>query len=346
VSTTAFTVERPRRLAFRRIDVAIVAFTVLAALMAWGLAVAHGRTFALLALVPCLAAVALRMRPVWAAGCIGLGATMLRLFYMGIGSSTQIDNARAAAERAFGGASPYGVLIPSTTWSAEPYIYGPLGLLWWQPGVAVELAAAVAVTVLLIRTRSWLTLAAYSGLPFSIYLTTTGVNDYSPGFLIAAALLLVRTRPVAGAGLLGVAAAVKPYAFAWFLPVIGYGGWQVAAALGATTAVLWSPLIAWGPIGFLRSVQLVGDLYPAPANALNVPLLRWAAVPLALVGLLARRWDHAVLIGAAVFVTYLFFSRWASLGYWLAVIPAAGIAIEDLWMRHSSATATYLASTA
>ena len=49
-------------------------------------------------------------------------------------------------------------------------------------------------------------------------------------------------------------------------------------------------------------------------------------------GLLVRRWEWMVLIGALTFVVFLFLDRWASLGYWLAVGPIAGIALERLWV--------------
>ena len=87
----------------------------------------------------------------------------------------------------------------------------------------------------LVACRSWLTLALYAGLPFAVFLTTTGVNDYSPGLLILSAMLLLRSRPVPGAAVLALAASVKPYAFAWFLPAIGFAGMSAAAVLiGAT----------------------------------------------------------------------------------------------------------------
>ena len=318
---------------FSRIDLAIVLFAVPATLMALPLAVVHGRPLALLALAPAVMAVVLRTRPAAAATCIGVSATLLRLAYIGVGYSTQIDHARHAAERAWDGMSPYGLLIATPGAPPEPYVYGPLGLLWWQPGPIVELAAAVGVTILLIQTRSWLTLALYSGLPFAVFLTTTGVNDYSPGLLIASALLLMRRQPAMGAGLLAVAAAVKPYAFAWFLPAIGYGGWVVAGPLVGATALLWSPLFGWGFSSYVRSVQLNGAVHPVTANALNLPQARVLAFPLSLAGLVTRRWDYAVLTGSAVFVVYLFLDRWASLGYWMAVIPIAGIAAEQLWAR-------------
>ena len=325
--------DRHLAVSVTRVDAAIVGYAVLATLMAWGLATVHDRPIALLSLIPACIALAFRRRAILAGVCVGVSATILRFSYLGIGYSTQVDHARTAAARAFSGISPYGALLPSATAPPEPYVYGPLGLLWWQPGPIVELFAAIAVTVLLIRTQSWLTLAVYSGLPFSVFLTTTGVNDYSPGLLIAGALLLMRTRPALGAALLSVAAAVKPYALAWFLPAVGYGGWVVAASLFGVTALLWSPLLVWGPASYLRSLQLNASVHPVSANALNLPILRILAIPLSLLGIFTRRWENAVLLGAAVFVVYLFLGQWASLGYWVAVIPAAGIAIERRWSR-------------
>jgi hypothetical protein len=333
MNTTPLVARQRTAFALTRLDAAVVMYAVPATLMAWGLATVHDRPVAFLSLIPMVAALALRHRAALAGISIGLSATVLRLSYLGIGASSQVDNTRAAADRAFDGMSPYGVLLPHAFTPPEPYVYGPLGLIWWQPGVLVELIAAVAVTALLISTSSWLTLALYSGLPFSVYLTTTGVNDYSPGLLIAGGLLLTRTRPILGAGLLAVAAALKPYAFAWFVPAVGYGGLAVAATLASVTAVLWAPLLLWGPASFLRSFELMDGLDRTPQNTLTLPFLRWLAIPLTLLGLIARRWEHAVLLGSAAFVTYLFFGEWASLGYWVAVIPAAGMALEYRWTR-------------
>jgi len=320
---------------FSRIDVAIVVFAVPAALMAVGLATAHGRPLALTVLVLIAGSFLLRRQSTWCATSIVAASVVLRLSYIGLGYSTQVDHARNAAARVATGLSPYGVLLSSATAPPEPYVYGPLGLLWWQPGVIVELVAAIAVMVVLVACRSWLTLALYAGLPFGVYLTTTGVNDYSPGFLILSAMLLLRSRPVLGAAVLAVAAGIKPYAFAWFLPAMGFAGPSAAAMLVGATTFLWSPLLVWGPGGFVQSVRLSAEVHPVPENALNLPLLRWIAVPLWGAGLFIRRWDHMVLLGSIVFCAYLFLDRWASLGYWLAVIPAAGVALEERWSRHN-----------
>jgi hypothetical protein len=310
-----------------------VLFAAPTIVMAVGLATVRERPIALIVAPVLLAALLLRSRPLAVALAMVGASIILRLSYLGIGHSTQIDNARNAADHAATGLSPYGILLGSPP---EPYVYGPLGLLWWQPGVAVELVAAIAVMLILVACRAWLTLALYAGLPFAVYLTSTGVNDYSPGLLIVAGLLLLRSHRYVGAGVLALAASVKPYALAWFIPAIGYGGWAVAAVLAAASAILWSPLLLWGPATFGRSLTLVGDLHPEQANALNVPVLRWVAVPLELAGAFVRRWDAMVLLGSAVFCVFLFMDRWASLGYWLAVLPAAGIAIESRWSAQNA----------
>jgi hypothetical protein len=48
-----------------------------------------------------------------------------------------------------------------------------------------------------------------------------------------------------------------------------------------------------------------------------------------LAALFVRRWSLAVLAGSAIFVIVLFFDTWASFGYWLAVVPITGIALES-----------------
>ena len=316
---------------FTRIDLAIVGFAVPAAVMAVGLTMAHERPAALIVLPLIALSVVLRRQPTGCAAVMVAASLALRVAYLGIGYSTQVDNARNAAARAAAGMSPYGAGIFTPGAPAEPFVYGPLALVWWQPGVIVELAAAVAVMVILVACRSWLTLALYAGLPFAVYLTTTGVNDYSPGFLILAAMLLLRSHALLGAGVLALASSVKPYAFAWFAPAIGFAGMNAAAVLVGATALLWSPLLIWGPGSFVQSARLHADLHRVQENAINAPLLRLIAVPLSIAGLFVRRWDHMVLLGSIVFCAYLFFNRWASLGYWVAVIPVAGVALESRW---------------
>jgi len=188
---------------------------------------------------------------------------------------------------------------------------------------------------LLAWARCWLTLAIFAALPPAVYYNVLGINDYSVGFLLALALVVMRRRRLLGVGLLAGAAAIKPYAAAWFLPAIGYTGIEGALVLAATSLALWAPvLFVWSPASYARSTENVEHLRQAvgpsgtASGAVDLPLLRWSAIPLEAIGLLARRWDHMVLTGALVFVVFLFFSPWTHWGYWIAVAPLIGLAIE------------------
>lgn len=325
---TAIARAAPRRLHLGRIDAAILLFALFGTLMAYGLAVYHGRPWALLSLLAIPAALWLRERPGAAAAAIVVGSVVLRLAYVGIGYTDQIAVSQAGAARAFSSLSPYGIGYAQTVPPGAPFPYGPLGLIWWLPGPAIELVAATLLMVLLVQQRAWLTLGLFASVPFAVYLTTTGTNDYSPGLLLAVGLLLMPQRPYLGAAVLAVTAALKPYAFAWLPALIGYAGWRAGALMIGLTAVLWSPLAVWGVGGLFRSLELSRAIHPVPENALNVPMLRYLAFPVAMAGVLIRRWEVAVLVGSAAFVLFLFLDRWASLGYWLAVGPISGIAIE------------------
>lgn len=328
MTTAATTVRRWRLVRPQRMDVAILLFALFGALMAWGLAAYHDRPWALLSLLAIPVALWLRERPAAAAAAVVVGSVILRLAYVGIGFTDQIAVSQAGAARAFSGLSPYGVGYAETVPPGAPFPYGPLALIWWLPGPAVELLAAILLMALLIRERAWLTLGVFASVPFAVYLTTTGTNDYSPALLLAVGLVLMRSRPYLGALTLAVAAALKPYGFAWLPSLIGYAGWRAGVAMIAASVVLWAPVAVWGVGGFFRSLELSRSVHPIGENALNLPVLRFAAALIAAAGLFAKRWEAAVLIGSAAFVVFLFLDRWASLGYWLAVGPISGIALE------------------
>ncbi len=285
-----------------------------------------------------LAAVKLRNRPLVVGALILCASAVMRLGFVGFGYGDQITVSQSAWERVLAGGNPYGVGYASTTPPGAPFPYGPLGLVWWLPGSVIEYVAAVATMAVLLRQRAWLTLAVIAGWYPSVYLTFTGINDYSPGLLILLALLALRARPVLGAILLAGAAALKPYAFAWYLPAIGFAGPAAAMVLLGSTAVLWSPLFFfWGGLGpFLETIRLAERAHPTP-NALAMPMLRWLAAPFAALGLFSRRWDVMVILGSAAFIIFLFLADWASYGYWLAVLPALGVALEERFVAPRAA---------
>jgi hypothetical protein len=320
--------------------VAFLVFAILALEPVRAAAVNGRRTAILVWLVALVLAYLWRSRPVLIAAVIVVTSALLRLHFLGIGFADQITVSQSAWEWVVAGGNPYGIGYESTIPPGAPFPYGPLGLVWWLPGPIIEFAAAIAIMLLLAWRRAWLTLAVMAGWHQSIHLTFVGINDYSPGLLILLAVLLLPTHPRTAGATLAVAAALKPYAAAWFLPFVGAGGIAAAVGLIGLSLVLWSPLLlVWGIPSFLRSMELASVIHPVwSGNTLDMPVLRWLAAPIAVAGLLARRWEFAVLIGALAFVVYLFTQHWASHGYWMAVIPAGGLALESVWRHALSAT--------
>ncbi|MBA2634573.1 MAG: hypothetical protein H0U86_16515, partial [Chloroflexi bacterium] len=272
-----------------------------------------------------LSALVLRRMP-WAFGAaVIVAGIVLRVPYLEPRDADQIIVAQQAGWAAFAGQNPYvGVYGPF----GQGFVYGPLALGWWLVGGPwVEVVASVAMLVLLAGQRAWLTLGVMAAWEPVAALPLSGVNDYSPALLIAGAMILLRSHAVWGAALLAVAAALKPYAAAWFLPAIGYGGWHATLTLVGLSAVLWSPLLAWGPGNLLRNVEVGRAAHPEP-NSLNIPEWRWLGAIPAVAGLLARQWDVMCLAGCAAFVLVLFLDRWASTAYWFAAVPIIGLALE------------------
>ena len=281
------------------------------------------------ALILWVVGLALALR--WLVPTLVAASIVLRIGFLDRCCADQILVSQAAWERVLSGAGPYGVGYAATIPPGAPFPYGPLGVIWWLPGSVVEFAAALAIMGILIWQRAFVTLAVFALWQASIRPQWAGVNDYSPGLLILVAWVVMQARPLVGSVILAAAAALKPYAFAWFLPAIGFGGWAVAGVLAAATAVLWSPLLWWGgPAAYLESVRLAGTVHHEQRDALNLPVLRWLAVPIAVAGLWVHRWEWAVLVGSAVFAIFLFLDFWASYSYWHAVLPVSGLALESL----------------
>lgn len=254
----------------------------------------------------------------------------LRALYVGYPEGCdQLAVSRAALGVALGGGNPYGVGYAQSWPPGAPFPYGPGAMVAAAGGVPLEIVAVTGIMLVLAFCRSLLTLAVLAAWVPAIEFGICGQNDQVPAFLLLAGLLLIeRRRMVTGAGLVALSAAIKPYTFAWFAPLIGFGGIGMAAVLITVTAVAWLPVLAWGPGAFLRSVEMARDIHPVPENTLNHPELRVLAVPVALLSLLARSWSMAVVLGALIFVIVLFLDRWASVGYWFVVIPPLGVIAE------------------
>jgi len=222
------------------------------------------------------------------------------------------------------------------TYLGGSYPYGPLGLLTYQAGIPGEVIGTVLTSALLAYGRAWMTLAFFNAWPQFIYTAVIGDNDYSVGFVLLLAIVVMRHRPKLGIVLLAASIAIKPYGAAWLLPAFGYVGLSAAAVGVVALAVLWSPvLLAWDVASYLRSVENVEQIRVASAargatgtSVADLPPVRLVAVPVALLGLIVRQWRPMVLLGAAAFSLFLFFSPFATYGYLTALIPILGLAVE------------------
>jgi hypothetical protein len=288
---------------------------------------ARGYPMAILAALAVPAGLFLLRRPLALALVFVAAGVYLRALYVGYPEGCdQLAVSRAALGVALGGGNPYGIGYAQSWPPGAPFPYGPGAMVAAAGGVPLEIAAVAGIMLVLAFCRSLLTLAVLAAWVPAIEFGICGQNDQVPAFLLLAGLLLIeRRRMVAGAGLVALSAAIKPYTFAWFAPLIGFGGISMAAVLITVSAVAWLPMLLWGPGAFLRSVEMARDIHPVPENTLNHPELRVLAVPVALLSLLARSWSMAVLLGALIFVIVLFLDRWASVGYWFVVIPPLGV---------------------
>jgi hypothetical protein len=265
-----------------------------------------------------------------------LGGAWLRVVAgsLDVLSADQLAVSQAAVDVVLEGGNPYGIGYAESVPPGAPFVYGPLMLLWGLTGTWGEVLASIGTLALVAWTRSWVTLAALATFPLFVLITPVGINDSTPGFFITASLLALRTRPVLGGVLLGLAIGLKPYALAWLPGIIGYGGLRATVAAVATSTLAWLPVLWWGPQSFLRSIDLAREVHAdSPGGALNIPALRVLAAPVALAALFVRRWTFAVVSGSAIFLIVLFFDAWASFGYWLAVLPITGIALETAASR-------------
>lgn len=279
-----------------------VAYGIGASLSALHLALYQDRPWALLALLA--APLALR----WPLALIG-GSLLLMVGYIDTGYADQTDLGRAAAAALLAGESPWQIHDLGT--HTNPFAYGPLAMLTAQLGPRLEIVSALGLLAVLYRAGAVVTMSLIAGLPIFVMLTLTGINDYTPALLIVSGLLLLRNHPRAGGLLLGVAAALKPYAAAWFL----LSPWPWIAS-----AVLWAPMLPFAG-DFLAMTRVA-------AGYAGFTPLRLLAVPFGVASLVARQWRTKVLLGAGIFAAVMLFGDWASLGYWIVVIPVAGMALE------------------
>lgn len=278
-----------------------------------------------------------RHRPVAAAAVLVIGATLLRLAFVGWTFSDPLEISAQASDRALAGFDPYGGFVYDQGRTAAVYPYGPLGLVTYRLGIPAEMLAVLGTSAVLIWQRAWLTLAFFNAWPQFLLAPAIGNNDFSVGFVLLGSLVLLPSRPKLAMALLAAAIAIKPYAAAWLLPGIGFAGASAGLIGLATSVICWFPvLFIWGPPSFAASVHALEATWNEQATLdhsswafADVPFMRLLAFPIGLAGLLVRSWRGVLLTGSLVFVVFLGFAPSAHAGYLGALIPVLGLALES-----------------
>ncbi len=244
------------------------------------------------------------------------------------------------------------MVSPDRVPPGAPFAYGPLALLWYLPILdrpgSMELWASLVVLGLLALRGRTLGLAIYAVTPAFVVSATDGSNDTTAGLLLLVALLTAVRWPLAGAVLLALVTAFKPYALAWLPGLLAYAGsaWPLVAFMAAT-AVAWLPAaVAWGPESLLWSFRRADEIHVQPYYSLayglgspeGVPKATWQAlrvgtgVLLAVLSLrLVRSAASLVIVGTLVFGATLFLGFWSTFAYLAAVAPVICWHLDD-WL--------------
>jgi hypothetical protein len=275
----------------------------------------------------------------------------LRNAYIGVGWTDVAEVTRAAIAQVLTGGNPYGVGYAISDPPGAPFAYGPLTLLWYLPfpdPAQLELAISVLILGLLALRGRPLGLAIYATLPVLLLLASDGSNDHSAGLLILSGLVLLERLPRAGAFVLGLAVAFKPYALAWLPPLVAWGGAAASLPLFVGAGLFWLPaLLIWGVGPILTSFRLADQAHDLAYYSLGQVLSRYGIHlppevinllrPLAggaasLIALFAVRTHRGVVIGGTViFVATLYTGFWATYAYLAALAPVICWYLDD-WL--------------
>ncbi len=276
----------------------------------------------------------------------------LRSAAVGGGWSDVLTVTQAAIRTMLDGGNPYGIGYAQSVPPGAPFAYGPIALLWYLPAATDARRLELLLTMVLLAAFALrgrpLGLALYATLPALLVTSTDGSNDTSAGVLLLIALLAAQRRPVLGAALLAIAVAFKPYALAWLLPLLAYGGiaWPLVAFV-AVSVVAWGwAVVAWGASPIIDSFRKADSLHPQAYYSLGwvardlglVPEGAWGAVRYlagAATAVIGWQWVRTarsfVVVGIAVFLVTLFTGWWSTFAYLAAIAPIVCWHLDD-WL--------------
>ena len=281
----------------------------------------------------------------------------LRLSAFGDEASDVSDVTGAAIQVMLAGGDPYGLgyLVSRPAGAAFPY--GPVALLWYLPSWSDPALIELTVSGFLL---GWLGLRAANGRPLGLAIfalapplvlaSVDGSNDTSAGLMILASMAVATRRPVAGAAILAIAVAFKPYAVAWVPALLLWAGLPAIVAFVGASVIAWGPvLFMWGPGSYLKSLAMAQETHLrssywsvaaildgiapglAPRALESIRYLISGAV--AVVGALrVRTLDGVIVVGTAAFVLAQFTGYFGSYVYIAAVAPLLCWRVDD-WLQ-------------
>src|SRR5215211_7667326 len=285
------------------------------------------------------------------------GAALRLSAFAGGPASDVSDVTSAAIQVMLAGGDPYGLgyLVSRPLGAAFPY--GPVALLWYLPAWWYPALIELAVSGVLM---GWLGLRAAKGRPLGLAIfalapplvlaSVDGSNDTTAGLMILTALAVATRRPAAGAAILAVAVAFKPYAVAWVPALLLWAGLPSVIAFIGASVVAWGPvLFLWGPSSYLKSLAMAQETHLrssywsvaaildgiepglAPRALESVRYVLSGAVAV-LGALRVRTLDGVIAIGTAAFVLAQFTGYFGSYVYIAAVAPLLCWRVDD-WLQ-------------
>lgn len=281
----------------------------------------------------------------------------LRLSVLHQEASDVSDVTRLAIMTATDGGNPYGIGYVLSRPAGAAFPYGPIALLWYLPAVQdpamIEFLVSVGLTLYFgLRAANGrpIGLAVFALAPPLVLAAMDGSNDTSAGLLILAALAVSAKRPAAGAILLAVAVAFKPYAIAWLPPLVLWAGLPTLLAFVGASVLAWAPvLFVWGPSSYLRSLAMaqethlretywslgaiVNNIFPGAApRALETIRYFLSGAVAVLGGRRVHSIDGVIVVGTLAFVIAQFGGYFGSYVYIAAVAPVLCWRVDD-WLR-------------
>jgi hypothetical protein len=282
---------------------------------------------------------------------------VLRLSVMHHVASDVADVTEVAIGTMLYGGDPYGIGYVVSRPVGAPFPYGPIALLWYLPMMRdpATLEFLVSVGLMLyfgVRAGKGrpIGLAVFALAPPLVMAAMNGSNDTSAGLIILAALAVSATRPVAGAILLAVAVAFKPYAIAWLPPLVMWSGLQSLVVFVGASIIAWSPvLFVWGPGSYLKSLamaqethlrepywslgSILASIVPgAEPRALETVRYFISGAVAFLGGRRVHSIDGVIAVGTLAFVIAQFGGYFGSYVYIAAIAPVLCWRVDD-WLR-------------